>query len=110
MGIPHERSWPPLSLVERGYIAWYFDGARPAALDGWRRAHPGAPDEVWHDQVRRLDEARSQIEAIFGANVIETVSGSGLYLAPEEIDRRLGSALDQVDSSPFPDAKDRLQG
>ncbi len=41
-----------VSMVERGYVAWYFDGARPAALDGWRNAHPEEPEEDWHAQVR----------------------------------------------------------
>ncbi len=92
------------SMVDRGYVAWYFDGARAAALEGWRNAHPGKSEEVWHEQVRMLNEAWSQILSVYGKNVIDTVNDLGVYLAPEEIDRRLGLAHDHVDSSSLPDA------
>ena len=99
-----------VSMVERGYVAWYFDGARPAALAGWRNAHPGEPEGDWHAQVRKLDDAWSQIQAAYGENLIETVNHLGVYLAPEEIDGRIGLRRDRVDSTSLPDAQDRLQG
>ncbi len=51
-----------------------------------------------------LNEAWSQILSVYGKNVIDTVNDLGVYLAPEEIDRRLGLAHDHVDSSSLPDA------
>ncbi len=57
-----------------------------------------------------LDDAWSQIQSAYGENVIETVNDLGVYLAPEEIDRRIGLRSDRVDSASLPDAQNRLQG
>jgi hypothetical protein len=81
-------------MIRRGYIAWFFDGDRAAANESWREAHPGDPDDVWLEQVARLDGVKPEIRTMYGSNIIETVHPGPVHLSPEKINRRLGCPAD----------------
>ena len=78
------------ALIAGGIRAWYFDGDRAAAYEGWQEEHPDDPADVWSDQVERLDRAAHRIRDVFAGRVISTVGPGRVYKSLAEIDEKLG--------------------
>jgi hypothetical protein len=78
------------ALINRGFDAWYFDGHREAALQGWTRAHPDWNPSLWHTQVGALDANWPAIGSLYRGRIIMTVARGPWHLPPEHIHRLMG--------------------
>jgi hypothetical protein len=87
----HTDNLPQLrAMIERGYNAWYFDGDRDAALQGWKAAHPQLDVRFWHAQVQRLDTHWLEISALYRSKIITTIEPGPHHVPEKEIHRLIG--------------------
>jgi hypothetical protein len=85
------------AMIGRGYNAWYFDGDREAALQGWTNAHQGWDVGLWHQQVQRLDARWPEICPLYRSKILTTVGPGPWHLPEQEIHRLMG--LESVSST-----------
>ena len=84
-GFPPEHLNAVRKLFDGGVMLWWFAAdwavARRKFIERGRRG----PVEVFDVQIRKIDTALSEINALFGSHVEYTLPSTGIYTPPETI-------------------------
>lgn len=71
-----------------GAEAWWFDGDREAAKQGWREENRKSsrqfPDEAWDNVVKVIEDNWPLLAQFLGPRMLRTVERGPVHLAPEQ--------------------------